>query len=157
MKACSVPSSRCSACSMLPRFIIRAVCLYQPPPGSRQRGADRAPRQPGRGGYLIVAEPFGLQEQRLAVPRAQLVEGAPDRLLPFASREVLLRARLVPRLGLEELAPPALPRGTPSVLPHQIERDREQPRPRVVRRRLERAGERLLGYVLGTIAVADAA
>src|SRR4029079_16282918 len=53
--------------------------------------------------------------------------------------------------------PPAWPHRPAPVLPHEVERHGEEPRPRIRGRRLERACERLLGDILGAVAVTGAA
>ena len=56
------------------RCLLPVVRLHQPPPRPRQRGADRADREPGLRRDLGIAEPGVPQEQDLPVPRRQRVE-----------------------------------------------------------------------------------
>src|SRR4029079_6054679 len=105
-----------------------------------------------------VVEPFGLEQQRLAVPLGQCRESPPHGVARLAPVALVIRTRCrVGALGPEQLKPPPLPHGAPAILPDQIQRDGKEPRPRIGRRRLHRPGEGLLRQVLGAVTVAGAA
>src|SRR5690606_8189521 len=125
-------SSRCSSrCRMVPRLSC-PICVDQPLTGPGQRGAYSPPGKPQGLGNLLVIEPFGLEEERLAIPVAKLIQGCPDRrpgLLPV--QVVLGRGRCRRGLRPEKLQPPALADCPAPILPNEIQRHGKQPGPGV--------------------------
>src|SRR5437899_1815713 len=146
------PSSACDITASFPS----AVRFHQATPSARQGRADRALRQAQRGGNLLVTEPFGLEQQRGAVLLGELRQREPDLGVPLRPVHRLLGRgrRVVLRLALEQLELAALPDVPPALVARQVQRDGEQPRFRIERRRLERAQEHFLRQVLRTLTVA---
>ena len=72
--ACRVPSSRCD---MLTSFL-RPIRFDQPAARPGQSRSDGALGQSQRRRDLLVIEPLGLEQERLAIPLVQRAEGGPD-------------------------------------------------------------------------------
>src|SRR2546422_5871100 len=62
------------------------VRVHEPPARAGERRTDRAARQPGLGGDVLVREPRIPQQQDLAITRRQLLERGAD-LRPLARRD----------------------------------------------------------------------
>src|SRR2546427_7085741 len=94
-------------------LLSRLVRVHEPPARAGERRTDRAARQPGLGGDLLVREPRIPQQQDLAIARRQLLERGAD-LRPLARRvqhfvrseehtsELQSQSNLVCRLLLEK-------------------------------------------------------
>src|SRR5204862_3954195 len=121
--ACSVPSSRCDILPSVlgPAPLLRPVGFDQAAAGPGQRRADRPLGQAQRGGDLLVIEPLGPEQQRLAITLVERRQRGPHsgRILP----PFQLHVRPVGRgllLALKKLEPAAPSRGPAPVLAHQV-------------------------------------
>src|SRR2546426_2452499 len=129
-------------------LLSRLVRVHEPPARAGERRTDRAARQPGLGGDLLVREPRIPQQQDLAIARRQLLERGAD-LRPLALRVQCFvhRRRAVLRLGPEQRQVTPLARPASSIVSRHVRRHDEEPPPGVLRLVYQCSGERLLRQV----------
>src|SRR3990172_6680247 len=154
------PSSGCGMLlSPASRVLQRLVGLRQSPSRPRQRRPDGGSFDLQHSGDLSVVQPFLLQEQRLPVTLGECVERVPRvrRLVSALDRGLHGLPLCLACLRRHQLEVPALPRGAPCLVTHQVVGHREQPRALVHDLLLsKRTHEGLLCDFLRPIAVAKA-
>src|SRR2546425_7349115 len=103
------------------------VRVQGPPARAGERRTDRAARQPGLGGDVLVREPRIPQQQDLAITRRQLLERGAD-LRPLARRvqRFVHRRRAVLRLGPEQRQVTPLARPASSIVSRNVRRRSEE-------------------------------
>src|SRR5262245_20295976 len=148
------PSSRCG----ITVLILLSICLDQPSARSSQCGTDGPFRQPGGRGDFVVVESFCFEQQNVTIPFVHLIQCRANRAKLLLLLILVFRpGRCRGAFGFEELEPSPLANGATSIIPDQVERNREQPGPMIVRRCSKRPGEDFLCQVLGSIPIARAA
>jgi hypothetical protein len=136
----------------LERLIRLGETLARP----RERRAHRTPLDLQHVRDLPVVESFFLEQQRLPVALAELLERLARHrgALRALEREVRPRLVIVARLGGEELEVPPVARIAPCPVTHEVVRHREDPAALVHDRLLPQGpDERLLRDLLGPVAV----
>src|SRR6185437_15267367 len=153
--ACSVPSSTCGMLYLTFHIVIR---IDQAASRAGQRSSYRALGEPQCLGDLVVVEALRLEQEGLPIALVELLQRGPHSNSSVAPLDhVVRRRRGRLQLVLEELESTALAQGLPGILPDQVQRHREKPRPRIPRRRRDCPGEGLLCNILRPITIAGSA